>query len=100
MTLHSLDPKGKSSISVPTKKNICLPSSKLENEYFICRKDNLQLKMGIKYGLPALVVDCDESIDPVIDNVPEKNIKGSEDGQFILGDKEVDYDPAFACTST
>jgi len=47
--------------------------------------------MGIKYGLPALVVDCDESIDPVIDNVPEKNIKGSEDGQLILGDKEVDF---------
>lgn len=55
-----------------------------------------QLEMGIKYGFPVLVVDCDEYIDPVIDNVLEKNIKGSEGRQFIiLGDKEVDYDPGF-----
>ncbi len=52
--------------------------------------------MGIKYGFPVLVQDCDEYIDPVIDNVLEKNIKGAEGRQFIvLGDKEVDYDPNF-----
>lgn len=55
-----------------------------------------QLEMGIKYGFPVLVQDCDEYIDPVIDNVLEKNIKGAEGRQFImLGDKEVDYDPNF-----
>ena len=36
-----------------------------------------QLEMAIKYGFPVLVQDCDEYIDPVIDNVLEKNIKGS-----------------------
>lgn len=52
--------------------------------------------MAIKYGFPFLFQDVDEYIDPVIDNVLEKNVKGSEGRQVIvLGDKEVDYDPNF-----
>ena len=35
-----------------------------------------QLEMAIKYGFPCLFQDVDEYIDPVIDNVLEKNIKG------------------------
>jgi dynein heavy chain len=35
-----------------------------------------QLEMAIKYGFPFLFQDVDEYIDPVIDNVLEKNIKG------------------------
>ncbi|KAK3539191.1 hypothetical protein QTP86_029601 [Hemibagrus guttatus] len=55
-----------------------------------------QLEMAIKYGFPFLFQDVDEYIDPVIDNVLEKNVKGSEGRQVIvLGDKEVDYDPNF-----
>ncbi|XP_041853005.1 dynein heavy chain 10, axonemal [Melanotaenia boesemani] len=55
-----------------------------------------QLEMAIKYGYPFLFQDVDEYIDPVIDNVLEKNIKGAEGRQVImLGDKEVDYDPNF-----
>ncbi|XP_076854099.1 dynein axonemal heavy chain 10 [Brachyhypopomus gauderio] len=56
----------------------------------------MQLEMAIKYGFPFLFQDVDEYIDPVIDNVLEKNVKGSEGRQVIvLGDKEVDYDPNF-----
>lgn len=52
--------------------------------------------MAIKYGFPFLFQDVDEYIDPVIDNVLEKNIKGAQGRQFIfLGDKEVDFDPNF-----
>lgn len=52
--------------------------------------------MAIKYGFPFLFQDVDEYIDPVIDNVLEKNIKGAQGREFvILGDKEVDYDPNF-----
>lgn len=52
--------------------------------------------MSIKYGTPFLFHDVDEYIDPVIDNVLEKNIKTSQGRQFIiLGDKEVDYDTNF-----
>ena len=55
-----------------------------------------QLEMSIKYGTPFLFHDVDEYIDPVIDNVLEKNIKVSQGRQFIiLGDKEVDYDSNF-----
>ena len=35
-----------------------------------------QLELSIKYGFPFLFQDVDEYIDPVIDNVLEKNIKG------------------------
>lgn len=52
--------------------------------------------MSIKYGTPFLFHDVDEYIDPVIDNVLEKNIKSTQGRQFIiLGDKEVDYDTNF-----
>ncbi|XP_026543796.1 dynein heavy chain 10, axonemal-like, partial [Notechis scutatus] len=55
-----------------------------------------QLEMAIKYGNPFLFHDVDEYIDPVIDNVLEKNIKTAQGRTFIiLGDKEVDYDPNF-----
>ncbi|XP_043967273.1 dynein axonemal heavy chain 10 [Gambusia affinis] len=55
-----------------------------------------QLEMAIKYGSPFLFQDVDEYIDPVIDNVLEKNVKGVEGRQVImLGDKEVHYDPNF-----
>lgn len=55
-----------------------------------------QLEMAIKYGNPFLFHDVDEYIDPVIDNVLEKNIKTAQGRTFIvLGDKEVDYDANF-----
>ncbi|BFZ18669.1 hypothetical protein BsWGS_21707 [Bradybaena similaris] len=55
-----------------------------------------QLELAIKYGFPFLFQDVDEYIDPVIDNVLEKNIKGSQGREFVmLGDKEVDFDPNF-----
>ena len=40
-----------------------------------------QLELAVKYGYPFLFQDVDEYIDPVIDNVLEKNIKGL---QFIF----------------
>ncbi|TWW56007.1 Dynein heavy chain 10, axonemal [Takifugu flavidus] len=55
-----------------------------------------QLEMAIKFGIPFLFQDVDEYIDPVIDNVLEKNVNGAEGRQVImLGDKEVEYDPNF-----
>lgn len=55
-----------------------------------------QLELAIKYGFPFLFQDVDEYIDPVIDSVLEKNVKGAEGRQVImLGDKEVDYNPNF-----
>ncbi|KAJ3144485.1 Dynein heavy chain 10, axonemal [Geranomyces variabilis] len=54
------------------------------------------LEMAVTYGFPFLFEDVDEYIDPVIDNLLEKNIKQAGARRFIvLGDKEVDYDPGF-----
>uniref|UniRef100_T1JML4 Dynein-1, subspecies f n=1 Tax=Strigamia maritima TaxID=126957 RepID=T1JML4_STRMM len=55
-----------------------------------------QLELAIKFGTPVLFKDVDEYIDPVIDNVLEKNIQDSSGRIFVmLGDKEVDYDTSF-----
>ncbi|KAI9188096.1 hypothetical protein H9P43_002487 [Blastocladiella emersonii ATCC 22665] len=55
-----------------------------------------QLEMAITYGFPFLFEDVDEYIDPVIDNVLDRNIKVAGSRRFIvLGDKEVDFDPNF-----
>jgi dynein heavy chain len=55
-----------------------------------------QLEMAITYGFPFLFEDVDEYIDPVIDNLLEKNIRSVGPRKFIvLGDKEIDYDPNF-----
>ena len=55
-----------------------------------------QLELAIKFGYPFMFKDVDEYIDPVIDSVLDRNVKGSGNRQTImLGDKEVDYDPSF-----
>jgi dynein heavy chain len=54
------------------------------------------LELAITYGFPFLFEDVDEYIDPVIDNLLEKNVKVNGSRRFIvLGDKEVDFDPNF-----
>jgi dynein heavy chain, axonemal len=54
------------------------------------------LEMAITYGFPFLFEDVDEYIDPVIDNILEKNIRVNGSRRFIvLGDKEVDFDSNF-----
>jgi len=35
-----------------------------------------QLELAVKYGYPVLFQDVDEYIDPIINNLLEKNIKG------------------------
>lgn len=55
-----------------------------------------QLEMAIKYGTPVLFQDVDDYIDPVIDNVLERNYKVvAGQSYLLLGDKEVDVDPNF-----
>lgn len=55
-----------------------------------------QLEMAVKYGTPVLFQDVDDYIDPVIDNVLERNYKIiAGQAYLLLGDKEVDVDPNF-----
>ncbi|KAJ8934457.1 hypothetical protein NQ314_013332 [Rhamnusium bicolor] len=54
------------------------------------------LDMSIKYGSPVLFQDVDDYIDPVVENVIQKNVKNMGGRVFVLlGDKEVDWDPNF-----
>lgn len=54
------------------------------------------LDMAIKYGSPILFQDVDDYIDPVAQNVTQKNVKVQSGRTFVLlGDKEVDWDPNF-----
>lgn len=48
-----------------------------------------QLELAIKYGFPVLFKDVDEYIDPVIDNVLEKNVKGNYARLFFFGIKSL-----------
>ena len=36
-----------------------------------------QVELAVKYGYPVLFQDVDEYIDPIINNLLEKNVKGS-----------------------
>lgn len=55
-----------------------------------------QLEIAIKFGAPVLFQDVDDYIDPVIDNVLERNVKiVAGQAYLMLGDKEVDVDPNF-----
>ncbi|XP_017847923.1 dynein heavy chain 10, axonemal [Drosophila busckii] len=55
-----------------------------------------QLEMAIMYGLPVLFEDVDDYIDPVIDDILQKNVRTQGGRKFVmLGDKEVDWDPKF-----
>ncbi|KAH8257767.1 hypothetical protein KR038_000855 [Drosophila bunnanda] len=55
-----------------------------------------QLEMAIMYGTPVLFEDVDDYIDPVIDDILQKNLRTQGGRKFVmLGDKEVDWDPGF-----
>lgn len=104
LTLLSLAPtvlQSARSLSLTRKASLGVahipaPASRLQVASFNDPDFLKQLEMSIKYGTPFLFHDVDEYIDPVIDNVLEKNIKISQGRQFIiLGDKEVDYDSNF-----
>ncbi|XP_063229306.1 dynein axonemal heavy chain 10 [Bacillus rossius redtenbacheri] len=54
------------------------------------------LEIAVTNGIPVLFQDIDDSIDPVIDNVLQKNIQHQSGRIFVvLGDKEVDYNDKF-----
>jgi len=55
-----------------------------------------QLELCVKYGFPCLFQDVNDYIDPIVDNILAKNIKGAAGREVVLlGDKEIDYDPNF-----
>lgn len=69
------------------------------NLKFLSFNDNdflKHLEVSVKFGVPVLFQDIDDYIDPVINNLLEKNFR-FQSGQYyvMLGDKEVDVDENF-----
>ena len=55
-----------------------------------------QLELAIQYGFPILFEGIDETIDPVINVVLEKNVIQAGNRKYItLGDKDIDWDDSF-----
>ena len=51
---------------------------------------------AVSQGRPLLIEDVEESMDPTLDNILERNlIKSGKSFKVIYGDKEVDYSPEF-----
>uniref|UniRef100_A0A8C2AJS1 Dynein heavy chain 10, axonemal-like n=1 Tax=Cyprinus carpio TaxID=7962 RepID=A0A8C2AJS1_CYPCA len=76
---------------------LCIDPQQQALNWIKKKEEKTNLKVYIIISLKAaLFIYVDEYIDPVIDNVLEKNVKGPEGRQVVvLGDKEVDYDPNF-----
>lgn len=54
------------------------------------------LEDAVSQGLPLMIEDIDEALDPVLDNLLEKNLfKIGNSVKVKLGDKEVDYNDDF-----
>ena len=71
------------------KNNLQITS--LNHKYFRQHVDDC-----ISQGRPLLIEDVEESLDPTLDNILEKNlIKAGKSYKVIFGDKEVDWSDSF-----
>ena len=87
-----IDPQtqGKTWIRNMEKENDLIVTS-LNHKYF-----RTHIEDGVTLGIPILIEDINETLDPSIDNVLEKNlIKVGSSYKVKLGDKEIDFNNDF-----
>ncbi|XP_072395911.1 dynein axonemal heavy chain 8 [Diabrotica undecimpunctata] len=87
-----IDPQSQGKFWVKEKeKENSLIVTTLTHKYF-----RNHLEDGVSLGYPLIIEDISEELDPVLDNVLEKNfIKVGTTLKVKLGDKEVDYNSGF-----
>lgn len=86
-----IDPQSQGKFWIKKKEEDTLVVTTLNHKYF-----RNHIEDAIQQGLPILIEDVGEELDPCLDNVLEKNyIKMGGSYKVKLGDKEVDIHPDF-----
>ncbi|XP_013102946.2 dynein axonemal heavy chain 8 [Stomoxys calcitrans] len=92
-----IDPQsqGKSWIKSKEKENSLIVTN-LSHRYF-----RTHIEDAVSLGLPVIIEDVGEELDPCLDNVLDRNLlKVGTTYKIKLGDKEIDYNAAFRCYIT
>ncbi|KAI8124809.1 axonemal, Dynein heavy chain 8 [Lucilia cuprina] len=92
-----IDPQsqGKAWIKNKEKENGLIVTN-LSHRYF-----RTHIEDAVSMGLPVIIEDVGEELDPCLDNVLDRNLlKVGTTFKIKLGDKEIDYNAAFRCYIT
>lgn len=92
-----IDPQsqGKAWIKNKEKQNQLIVTN-LQHKYF-----RTHIEDAVSMGLPVIIEDVGEELDPCLDNVLDRNLlKVGTTYKIKLGDKEIDYNADFRCYIT
>lgn len=87
-----IDPQTQAKVWIKKKEeNNRLQVTTLNNKYF-----RQHIEDCVSQGRPLLIEDVEESLDPTLDNILEKNlIKAGRSFKVVFGDKEIDWADGF-----